>query len=127
MPGPSRWRTLTLIGLMGALVMGACSPEAVRRRDGGAGGDGDNHGVQASAAKPHAADTTLWPGRAAAPVERLAAGTMPMPPRPAPPAPTAASAPSSQSPKPTAATPTDGRAFDKGKGANPRRAEPKKP
>ncbi len=127
MQRPSRWRALTCLGLGGALLIGACSPEAVRRRDGGPGGDGDNHGVQAvSNAKPHAADTTLWPGRAAAPVERLAAGTMPMPPRPAPP-PAAAPAPSSQSSTPTAATPTDGRAFDKGKAANPRRTEPKKP
>jgi len=59
-------------------VMGACSsPEARRVRDGGPGADpGNKRLVERPYMDPKAADTTLWPGRAPAPVERLEAGTM---------------------------------------------------
>jgi hypothetical protein len=55
----------------------ACSPEAVRTRDGGPGADPQNYprqAVQAPPANPEAADTSLWPGKAVAPVDRLARG-----------------------------------------------------
>ncbi len=59
----------------------ACSPEARRVRDGGPGADpGNKRLVEAPVANPKAADTTLWPGRAPTPVERLQTGTM-NPPR----------------------------------------------
>jgi hypothetical protein len=59
-------------------LLAGCSPEARRVRDGGPGADpGNKMVIDAPPANPHAADTTLWPGRAPAPVERLAAGTMP--------------------------------------------------
>ncbi len=69
-----------LVVAAGAL-MGACSsPEARRVRDGGPGADpGNKILIDAPVANPHAADTTLWPGRAPAPVERLMDGTMPPP------------------------------------------------
>jgi len=58
-------------------LMGACSPEARRVRDGGPGADpGNKRLVERPYMDPKAADTTLWPGRAPAPVERLEAGTM---------------------------------------------------
>ena len=58
-------------------LMGACSPEARRVRDGGSGADpGNKRLVERPYVDPKAADTTLWPGRAPAPVERLEAGTM---------------------------------------------------
>jgi len=57
------------------VVHAACSPEARRTRDGGAGADpGNKVLVQHQAPDPHAADTTLWPGRATAPVDLLARG-----------------------------------------------------
>ncbi|HEX7335807.1 MAG TPA: hypothetical protein VF252_01265 [Gemmatimonadales bacterium] len=62
----------------------ACSPEARRTRDSGPGADpGNKIVVNAPPADPQAADTTLWPGRAAAPTDRLADGTMPPPAAPA--------------------------------------------
>ncbi len=61
-------------------VLVACSPEARRERDGGPGGDpGNKELVRAVTPNPVVADTTLWPGRNPAPVERLAAGEMPPP------------------------------------------------
>ena len=78
-------------------VMGACSsPEARRVRDGGQGADpGNKRLVEAPYVDPKAADTTLWPGRAPTPVERLEAGTMYSPPPPVSLGPTpAAKAPS---------------------------------
>ena len=65
-----------------ALIVGlqACSPEARRTRDGGPGADpGNRIVVNAPPADPQPADTTLLPGRALAPTDRLAAGTMPPP------------------------------------------------
>ena len=63
-------------------IIGACSPEARRARDGGPGADpGNKRLVEAPYVDPKAADTTLWPGRAPTPVERLEAGTM-RPPHP---------------------------------------------
>lgn len=64
-------------------LMGACSsPEARRVRDGGPGADpGNKRLVERPYVDPHAADTTLWPGRAPTPIERLEAGTM-YPPHP---------------------------------------------
>jgi hypothetical protein len=63
-------------------TLGACaSPEAARRRDGGAGADpGNKRMVERSIADPQSTDTTLWPGRASAPVDRLERGVMPPPP-----------------------------------------------
>ena len=79
---------------MGALIPGtfvamallaACSPEAKRTRDGGPGADpGNKDLVDAPRVNPTAADTTLWPGRAPAPVDRLARGEVPPPSYPAP-------------------------------------------
>ena len=64
------------VGAAMALV-GACSPEARRVRNGGPGADpGNKRLVERSYMDPKAADTTLWPGRAPAPVEQLEAGTM---------------------------------------------------
>lgn len=58
-----------------ALALCACSPEARRARDGGPGADIGNKRVTLVAEpNPHAADTTLMPGRAPAPVERFAPG-----------------------------------------------------
>jgi hypothetical protein len=79
-----RGGTLALISA-GALLSAACSPEARRVRDGGPGADpGNKRLIEAPIANPHAADTTLWPGRALTPVERLVRGTMPPPPPAAP-------------------------------------------
>ena len=65
---------LAVVGLL------ACSPEARRARDGGAGADvGNKRLVSGPPVDPQAADTTLWPGRAPTPVERLAAGRMRLP------------------------------------------------
>ncbi|HEY5940135.1 MAG TPA: hypothetical protein VIT87_04895 [Gemmatimonadales bacterium] len=62
-------------------LLAACSPEARRVRDGGRGADpGNRRLVETRSVDPKAADTTLWPGRAPAPVQRLEAGTM-YPPR----------------------------------------------
>jgi hypothetical protein len=68
-----------------ALIALACSPEARRVRDGGAGADpGNKRVVLYQRPDPQAADTSLWPGRAAAPTDRMAAGDIP-PPTIAPP------------------------------------------
>jgi hypothetical protein len=59
------------------LVLAACSPEAVRTRDGGPGADPGNTprlAVQPPRANPQPADTSLWPGKAMAPVDILARG-----------------------------------------------------
>ena len=59
------------------LAAAACSPEARRVRDGGAGADpGNKVLVERRQAEPRAADTTLWPGLARTPVERFAAGDL---------------------------------------------------
>ena len=107
-----------------ALLLAACSPEARRVRDGGPGADpGNKDLVAAPVANPQPADTTLWPGRAPAAVERLARGEMP------PPVPVSAAA----APRPTAnrpvtpnvpATKSEQHTFDKGTGANPRAKSP---
>jgi hypothetical protein len=99
----------------------ACSPEARRVRDGGPGADPNNKNLVASRpVNPTAADTTLWPEKAEAPVDRLADGRM------APPvAITTAVAPAPGPEKPitsrTPATTGDRRSFDKGTAADPRR------
>jgi hypothetical protein len=55
----------------------ACSPEATRTRNGGAGADpGNKRLIEVPAANPLTTDTTLWPGRAPAPVDRLERGEM---------------------------------------------------
>ena len=81
----NRVKTLTWEMLCGgALLALGCSPEARRVRDGGPGADpGNKRLVEAPPVNPHAADTTLWPGRAPAPRDLLEADTMP-PPRGAP-------------------------------------------
>ncbi|HUR94102.1 MAG TPA: hypothetical protein VMY76_05935 [Gemmatimonadales bacterium] len=67
------------------LLAGGCSPEAKRERDGGRGADpGNKELVVHAAPTPRAADTTLWPGRAAAPVDLLARGVIAPPSFPAP-------------------------------------------
>jgi hypothetical protein len=68
---------VTALAIAAGALLAACSPEARRVRDGGPGGDpGNKRLIEAPVANPQAADTTLWPGRAPAPVDRLAAGTM---------------------------------------------------
>lgn len=60
------------------VVLASCSPEARRIRDGGPGADPGNKVLVATPpVDPKAADTTLWPGKAPAPVDRLAAGERP--------------------------------------------------
>ncbi|HEX2218509.1 MAG TPA: hypothetical protein VHG35_06865 [Gemmatimonadales bacterium] len=68
-----------LVAVLGLAALGAgCSPEAERTRDGGMGADpGNKVLVEARRVEPRAADTTLWPGRAPAPVERFARGQVP--------------------------------------------------
>jgi hypothetical protein len=59
------------------LLLVACSPEATRTRDGGPGADPGNTprlAVQRPRANPQPADTSLWPGKAMAPVDILARG-----------------------------------------------------
>jgi hypothetical protein len=59
-----------------AVVGGCASPEASRARDGGPGADPGNKSlVERPVGEPRPADTTLWPGRAPAPVERFARDT----------------------------------------------------
>ena len=88
----------------GMLALFACSPEARRTRDGGPGADAGNKVLVAlDEPDPHAADTTLWPGRAPAPVDLLAKGL----------------APSPTYPPATVATGRD--TYDAGRTANPRR------
>jgi hypothetical protein len=73
--GPRVARALISLSIVAVLV--ACSPEAVRTRDGGPGADPQNYprqAVQAPPANPQPADTSLWPGKAMAPVDRLARG-----------------------------------------------------
>jgi hypothetical protein len=74
--GGARRRPGALVAFGVALLL-ACSPEAVRTRDGGPGADPQNYPrqtVQAPAANPQPADTSLWPGKAVAPVDRLSRG-----------------------------------------------------
>lgn len=67
------------------VALAACSPEADRVRDGGPGADPGNKSlVQWRGPEPTVADTTLWPGLNPAPVERLAAGSIPPPTYPYP-------------------------------------------
>ncbi|GAC1652850.1 MAG: hypothetical protein NVS4B3_15390 [Gemmatimonadaceae bacterium] len=118
----------------------ACaSPEARRGRDGGPGADPGNKTLaDVAMGKPMPDDTTLWPGKAAAPTDRLAAGTMPLPasalPAPAT-APAAATTTAGQTPagasaqvvRPVTPSTSDTRSFDKGKSANPRTPSAPKP
>lgn len=63
------------LACLAAVVSIACSPEADRVRDGGPGADpGNKVLVDSTAANPQTRDTTLWPGRAPTPVERLSRG-----------------------------------------------------
>lgn len=69
-----------LVIFVAAATASCASPEARRMRDGGPGADiGNKVEVNTPPANPQAADTTLWPGRAPAPVELLARGEMPPP------------------------------------------------
>jgi hypothetical protein len=96
------------LALAGTLA--ACSPEARRVRDGGLGADPDNKRVGVhQQPDPRAVDTTLWPGRAIAPTERMAAGDVP-PPSVAPPV----------LPDVPGIAPQQ-RTFDRGRRADPRR------
>ena len=103
------------------LLLLACSPESRRVRDGGAGADPNNKVlVAAPPMNPGPADTTLWPGRAATPVERFAAGKM-APPAAATPARPPQPGPGEQATSRTPTTPTEERTFDRGTAADPRR------
>jgi hypothetical protein len=67
----------SMVIVVAGAFLGACSPEARRVRDGGPGADpGNKRLVERPYVDPKAADTTLWPGGAPAPVQRLEAGTM---------------------------------------------------
>lgn len=71
-------RALVVAGTV--VIAAACSPEATRQRDGGPGADpGNKILVLRPVSDPGPVDTTLWPGRAPAPVERLEKGDMPPP------------------------------------------------
>lgn len=112
-----RWSSVTVLA---ALALGGCSPEARRTRDGGPGADpGNKVLVVRDEPNPRAADTTLWPGRAPAPVELLAKGVIPPPTYPA-----ASTAPAKAGQKPIApnVAPSEPqeRTYDGGR-ANPRR------
>ena len=103
-----------------ALTLAACSPEARRVRDGGPGADvGNKVLIVRDEPDPHAADTTLWPGRAPAPVDLLAKGVAPPPTYPAA-GPAAARDTLPITPKipPTTA---QQRTYDSGRTADPRR------
>ena len=102
-----------------AVLSTACSPEADRVRDGGPGADpGNKVLVDGAAANPQTRDTTLWPGRAPAPVERLARGEIPPP---------AGASPARQGDTPmTPNVPPSGaerRTFDKGTSGDARRPQ----
>ena len=99
---------LALVLVAATIVSTACSPEATRRRDGGLGADpGNREWIAAKPVNPRAADTTMWPGRDPAPVERLARGEEP---------------PLSAPAEKTQGNPAERRAFENGT-ANPRQAE----
>lgn len=110
-------------------LLAACSPEARRQRDGGPGADpGNKILVAAPKANPRAADTTLWPGRNPAPVERLARGQIPPP---AGVSPSALPGRSSTTPVTPGVPPSrsEQQTFQRGTGANPRKpsAPPRAP
>ena len=105
--------------VLGSTVL-ACSPEASRVRDGGPGADPDNKVLVASPrVDPQAADTTLWPGRAPTPVERLARGEV-LPPASTSPA--AAPGRAGQTPVTPniPASAAERRTFDESRSADPR-------
>jgi hypothetical protein len=105
-----RFRTARRLApwIAAAALAAGCSPEATRQRDGGLGADpGNRDWIAWGASNPRAADTTLWPGRDPAPVERLARGDEP--PLPSP-------------PTKTPGRPAERRAFENG-AANPRAPE----
>ena len=122
-PRVPRPASRALLYLLGAFLA-ACSPEAHRVRDGGSGADpGNKELVDAPVANPRAADTTLWPGRAPAAVERLAHGEMPPPASVG-----AAAAPGATGNRPVTpavpATTSEQHTFDKGTSVNPRAKSP---
>jgi hypothetical protein len=109
-------RAASVLALCAAGLLSGCSPEAERTRDGGQGGDPQNKRlVNVRAPDPMAADTTLWPGAAATPVERLEKGAM-YPPR----APTTGDSASRRK----APSGSEQRAFE-GSAADPRRPTPR--
>jgi hypothetical protein len=116
----SRPKHASAVALLSLLVL-ACSPEARRVRDGGPGADpGNKDLVAAPRVDPRPADTTLWPGRAPAPVDRLAHGEIPPPTGV-----TSTSAPAVRGQTPVTpnvpATAAEQQAFNRGTSANPRR------
>ena len=67
--------TVKVAAMLAIIALIACSPEATRTRDGGPGADiGNKDVVQQTHAAPRAADTTMMPGRAPAPVARFEKG-----------------------------------------------------
>jgi hypothetical protein len=116
----ARRAAAVLPGLAGLAVL-ACSPEASRVRDGGPGADPNNKVLVASPrVNPGPADTTLWPGRAPTPVERLARGEVPPPAGTSP-----AAAPGKAGQAPVTpnvpASAAERRTFDESRSADPRR------
>ena len=102
------------------LALFACSPEARRTRDGGPGADpGNKILVVQDEPDPHAADTTLWPGRAPAPVDLLAKGLVPPPAYP--PATSVTGSDTVPSTPKTPPSTSQQRTYDAGRRANPRR------
>jgi hypothetical protein len=115
--------TLTGWAVRGSLLVLAlaCSPEAVRERDGGPGADpGNTDLVEWRGPDPRAPDTTLWPGKAPAPVDLLAAGRIAPPSYPVPVsvAPKQGETPITPNTPPTE---PQQRTFDRSRTADPRR------
>jgi hypothetical protein len=107
--------------MLAALLLAACSPEARRVRDGGPGADpGNKVLVEWHGPDPHAADTTLWIGKAQAPTDRLAAGDIPPPTYPHPAAVPPAGANSPIKPNVPPSGPQQ-RTFDKSRSPDPLR------
>jgi hypothetical protein len=120
MPGHARLVHCGRIALLLAAIAGCGSPEARRTRDGGPGADiGNKKLTDAPVGDPQPADTTLWPGRNPAPVERLARGEIPPPAGVS-----SSSAPAAQGQKTVTpdvpATKAERSTFDRGTSANPR-------
>jgi hypothetical protein len=114
------WRSSARL-LVALVLVAACSPEARRERDGGLGADpGNKNLVARDLTDPHAADTTLWPGRSPAPTDLMARGVVPPPTFPAPEEPTAKRGETPIKPDVPPTEPQQ-RTFDAGRSADPRR------
>ena len=113
-------RSLRGIALVFAALVSCVSPEASRERNGGPGADVGNRSVtRVPSARPQTSDTTLWPGLAPAPVERLARGEIPPPAGVSPAAAPAARGQTPVTPN-TPASAAEQSTFDRGRTASPR-------